>query len=365
MYNGIGLSSVRGSATSGYVQTNAFNRVRKTQNDPRKNSLPTSAVSTSSTGPNADVLEHNRKRELELKVFEYRVELEDEGLEEEEIERRVEVFRAELMMDHEEKRVRERGGEEGAAPRGGGTHEAAARKEHDMERLRAAFGVGGYEEGAAFTREYHEMKKIERERVREEKARVERERGEAREEGEAAVLRRRLQELDDEMDRMKEEREQALEDDSGVPRKRARHDTESEDEQEREEGGAESPAPEEEDEEGEQEEDEEGEQEEDEEAEKEVAPDEREVERGVAQTEMKTEMKTTTSDPAEENNGSDRETSLEEVVMGLFSEHEVLRKKEIVAAAETAGVAFNEKEYSKLMRSVATSQPGGKWKRNA
>jgi serine/arginine repetitive matrix protein 2 len=76
MYNGIGLLTPRGSGTSGYVQTNKFNlRVqpqliveeRDNQRGPKLRKA------------NADIIEHNRKREIELKVEEMRVLLEDQG----------------------------------------------------------------------------------------------------------------------------------------------------------------------------------------------------------------------------------------------------------------------------------------------
>lgn len=71
---GIGLLSVRGSGTSGYVQTNKFNlrgppssyRDRDDEHGPTVKK------------PNADILEHNRKREVELEVETMRAQLEDE-----------------------------------------------------------------------------------------------------------------------------------------------------------------------------------------------------------------------------------------------------------------------------------------------
>ena len=57
--------------------------------------------------------------------------------------------------------------------------------------------------------------------------------------------------------------------------------------------------------------------------------------------------------------------TLLDVVLSLFTEQETLRKKEIVAAAERSGVEFKDSEYSKLMKQIATSKPGGKWVKNA
>ena len=79
MYNGIGLQTVRGSGTSGYVQTNRFN-IRK---------LPDKRVMLSDDKledqgpkqqqPNKAILDHNRKREIELQVLKEQDRLEEAG----------------------------------------------------------------------------------------------------------------------------------------------------------------------------------------------------------------------------------------------------------------------------------------------
>lgn len=78
MYNGIGLLTPRGSGTSGYVQTNKFNlrggppvRVQPAQFD--GDSGPKQKQ------PNKEILDHKRKREIELKIAQKQAELEDEG----------------------------------------------------------------------------------------------------------------------------------------------------------------------------------------------------------------------------------------------------------------------------------------------
>ena len=77
MYNGIGLTTVRGSGTSGYVQTNKFNLRSK----PPANQKPADALLP---GPpqkkaNEDILLHNKKREIERKLLELEDELVDKG----------------------------------------------------------------------------------------------------------------------------------------------------------------------------------------------------------------------------------------------------------------------------------------------
>lgn len=76
MYNGIGLLTVRGSGTSGYVQTNKFNlrnRAPISYNEELRDSKPETKQ------PDKTILEHNRKRAIEVKLAEIEAQLEDEG----------------------------------------------------------------------------------------------------------------------------------------------------------------------------------------------------------------------------------------------------------------------------------------------
>lgn len=78
MYNGIGLQTVRGSGTSGYVQTNKFN-IRRL---PDRRVLQSESADGPGPGqqqPNKAILDHNRKRELELQVLKERDRLEEAG----------------------------------------------------------------------------------------------------------------------------------------------------------------------------------------------------------------------------------------------------------------------------------------------
>lgn len=80
MYNGIGLLTVRGSGTSGYVQTNKFNArrppVRRTSDASGEG-----AHNALTRKPNLEILEHNRRREIEVKLLAFREGLEEEGCE--------------------------------------------------------------------------------------------------------------------------------------------------------------------------------------------------------------------------------------------------------------------------------------------
>jgi serine/arginine repetitive matrix protein 2 len=76
MYNGIGLLTPRGSGTSGHVQTNKFNLRRAPV--PRFDEAPKENKEVSRQ-PNKDILDHNRKRQVEVKLVEYMDELEEQG----------------------------------------------------------------------------------------------------------------------------------------------------------------------------------------------------------------------------------------------------------------------------------------------
>ncbi len=78
MYNGIGILTPRGTGSSGYVQTNKFNLrgppQRKTED------LKAAHDRTGNRKPDQGILDHNRKREIEVKVVQMADALEEQGL---------------------------------------------------------------------------------------------------------------------------------------------------------------------------------------------------------------------------------------------------------------------------------------------
>lgn len=78
MYNGIGILTPRGSGTSGHVQSNKFNLrggpPQRFQSDPHA-----ADKGPGHKGPNKEILDHRRKREIELRVMQEQEKLEDEG----------------------------------------------------------------------------------------------------------------------------------------------------------------------------------------------------------------------------------------------------------------------------------------------
>ncbi|XP_038984368.1 pre-mRNA-splicing factor CWC21-like [Phoenix dactylifera] len=87
MYNGIGLTTPRGSGTNGYIQTNKFFvkpkavPARADASYDGAGALPEGAVRK----PNKDILEHDRKRQIQLRLLVLQETLADQGYTEDEI----------------------------------------------------------------------------------------------------------------------------------------------------------------------------------------------------------------------------------------------------------------------------------------
>ena len=196
MYNGIGLTTARGSGTSGYVQSNKFHRERsrlqrddfhsqdlKTIHDREKKRR---GDDVSKREGNRGILEHNEKRKIEVTLIAFRDKLEDDLGEgkEEDIERKVNEERARLTrkMKEDQERQSQREEEEENNRRGfkrknfnrGGkeeeTHEVAERQRRKMANLRQAFGISREDderrEGEAFDRELQREMREEKQRKR-------------------------------------------------------------------------------------------------------------------------------------------------------------------------------------------------------
>ena len=148
---------MRGSGTSGHVQTNKFNL--RGPPPPKRDRDQTRGPGERQ--PNAAILEHNRKREIEVKVELMRDELEDQGLSEEDIELKLAEYRAKLMARAEFNQ----GGSGKDAPitTAKETHEIALRKAEQMKKLKNALLISDdVKEGDAFNRELQEERKQQR-----------------------------------------------------------------------------------------------------------------------------------------------------------------------------------------------------------
>ena len=155
-HNGVGLQSVRGSGTSGYVHKSLAHvqRMRKHQVDFQKqmrllkeNPLPPPRKA------NSEIVRHEHKRKVENHLRKLRRELEQKGESEQQIASRLEQARSLMLQKLEE------------APtivNRKDAHQMAFAKEQEMARLRDALGVrGDYQLGQAFDFELQEQKRLE------------------------------------------------------------------------------------------------------------------------------------------------------------------------------------------------------------
>ena len=97
MYNGIGLTTVRGSGTNGYVQSNkAYVKPInvRTATELNRGGLSKEEdwkAKTAGAG-NAEIMDHARKRAVELKVLALADEMEDNGADEVDTSRMVKIM---------------------------------------------------------------------------------------------------------------------------------------------------------------------------------------------------------------------------------------------------------------------------------
>ncbi|CAL8080225.1 unnamed protein product [Calicophoron daubneyi] len=153
MYDGIGLPTPRGSGTNGYVQKNlAFITNLKEKQQYKTEDDLKHADAVFFKEPNKEILEHERKRKIEVKCFELAEQMEEQGYGATEIEKKVSVIRAKLLeemraedakkkhiVDTEplEKSIDENGR---LAPKG--THETAAVTALKNAIFKEALGIG-------------------------------------------------------------------------------------------------------------------------------------------------------------------------------------------------------------------------------
>ena len=80
MYNNIGLQTARGSGTNGYVQRNlSLLRSRKEKVDYHTKEDLDKIEQMNTKKPNQEILEHERKRQIELKCMELQDVMEEQG----------------------------------------------------------------------------------------------------------------------------------------------------------------------------------------------------------------------------------------------------------------------------------------------
>ncbi|KIP09177.1 hypothetical protein PHLGIDRAFT_126482 [Phlebiopsis gigantea 11061_1 CR5-6] len=164
MYNGIGLTTPRGSGTNGYVIRNLS--VLRTHQTAAERAAAWDVAPPKHREPDAEILEHERKRKVEVKCLELQLELEDKGLDEDKIEQEVDALRQKLLANLGNMAPDIR------SLKPSDRHGIAAAKKEELSKMARALGTrSDYTEGEAFDREKQEESKIRRAAEREERDR--------------------------------------------------------------------------------------------------------------------------------------------------------------------------------------------------
>jgi hypothetical protein len=173
-YNGVGLKTARGSGTNGYVQRSLAN-IRHKPQTPYSRERDLDKPQTKTRKANPEIMEHDRKREIEVQCFELQDKLEEQGyslpsgtiknfgsfnrLDEDEIEEKVAKLRKDLTTRMPSGQDVKSYIFQSSCARNLTTyrlkphqiHDLAAAKEKEMEKVRRAFGIrDDYVEGDAF-----------------------------------------------------------------------------------------------------------------------------------------------------------------------------------------------------------------------
>ncbi|TWU72612.1 RNA-splicing factor [Metarhizium rileyi] len=154
MSENVGLNTPRGSGTSGYVQRNLAHLKPRDHGAPYPKDLD--SLRHKQRQPDKGILEHDRKRQIEVKVFDLRDKLEEEEIEEEEIDKRCDQLREKLLS--------EMGSGKGPSEsrrsfKEHQVHEMADAKIKESERLRRALKISSdYEEGSHWKRQEERLR---------------------------------------------------------------------------------------------------------------------------------------------------------------------------------------------------------------
>ena len=102
MYNGIGLTTARGSGTNGYVQKNlSFVRTHKEKVEYKPDEEAKKLEQLINRKGNSEILAHEKKRQIEVKCAEMEDMLTEQGYTEVELNFKVSEFRKMLLKTYE------------------------------------------------------------------------------------------------------------------------------------------------------------------------------------------------------------------------------------------------------------------------
>ncbi|KAF8820769.1 cwf21 protein [Cardiosporidium cionae] len=148
MYNGVGLQTPRGSGTNGYIQRSmAFLRPKRTDADQDEILFKKKSSTLNVRKADAVLLDHDRKRKIEVEVLEYEDSLRDAGKDENEIKRCCQELRERLAQGSQKNVSSVTTGLKKSNDRIAidvekmDSHQLAALKEKEMDQLAAAFSI--------------------------------------------------------------------------------------------------------------------------------------------------------------------------------------------------------------------------------
>lgn len=154
MTDNVGLTTPRGSGTSGYVQKNRSLLRHRDKAAPYPKDWD--QAKHRPRQPDAAILEHEAKREIEVKVFELRDKLEEEGVDEDEIDDQCEGLRRKLEQERQDGKDL---GPNAKRLKSHQVHDLAKAKIEESERLRKALGISAdYEEGSHWRKQEERMR---------------------------------------------------------------------------------------------------------------------------------------------------------------------------------------------------------------
>ncbi|KAL1306499.1 hypothetical protein AAFC00_005194 [Neodothiora populina] len=172
MSSNVGLTTPRGSGTSGYVQRNLSHLRPRDNGAGAPYNKDFDLMQHRQRQPDKEILEHDRKRQIEVKVFELRDKLEDEGVDDDEIDDQCTALRKKLEQEQSGRR------DTGTNARGlksHQVHELAKAKIEESEKLRRALGISkDYEEGSHWKRQEEKAREDHKKSIEEERERTSR-----------------------------------------------------------------------------------------------------------------------------------------------------------------------------------------------
>ncbi|KAF1810979.1 hypothetical protein P152DRAFT_508308 [Eremomyces bilateralis CBS 781.70] len=151
MSDNVGLTTPRGSGTSGYVQRNLSLLRPRDRVEPYSKELR-----HQQRKPDPEILEHERKRRLENEVYKLRDRLEEEGVNDDDIDDQCDALRKKLQQDFERTKSRPT---DAKGLKSHQVHDLAKAKIEETEKMRRALGIReDYEEGSHWEKSEQRMR---------------------------------------------------------------------------------------------------------------------------------------------------------------------------------------------------------------